>query len=220
MQLSTTSTPRPQTVYWESAPVGYGPVRSSGDMPAQMLGTPMPGSTRPRTTSPAPTTRPKLWVDTSGTMYTNTSQTYRRRPAQSIHTPWPTKHVAPKPNTQPYDRQKNISVEIAVALPPEYLDPPPPYFLPPQPKVNKNYATKAQAHDEMPAIRQYDPRHYVAYGSSTTMKHPISNTSKALVEAPAVAPPQAPTPISPINTVDLEYLALSDRIAMSRLTAF
>ncbi|KAI1607926.1 hypothetical protein EDD37DRAFT_644263 [Exophiala viscosa] len=208
MQLSATPAPRPRTVYWETAPVGYGPGRSSEEMSAQMFNTHLPGNPRPRTTSPAPTSRPKLWVDTSGTIYPNTSQTYNRRPARAVHTPWPPKAIAPKPKIQPHDQDKNMSVEIAVALPPEYLDPPPPYFPPPQPTTNQDYATKAQTYRRMHATRQYDPRQYVAYDPNNTMKHSISSTRQGIVEVPAIALPQAPTPISSINTVDLQYLAL------------
>lgn len=142
-------------------------------------------------------------------MYNKASQTYGRQSVQVTHTLWPDKNTGT--DTQPREQHKNISVEIAVALPPEYLDPPPPYvsYVPPQqPEGDENYAINPQANHEVPPVRPYEPRRYVPYRPSTAVKYSTRDTGQGFVGVPAIAPPQSPTPVSPINTLDLQYLAL------------
>ncbi|KAK5223892.1 hypothetical protein LTR99_007914 [Exophiala xenobiotica] len=214
---SSTSTPIPakdNVKPWENLPVEYRPIQrahmrrpSDYYYPYQTLPGPPP---RPRTTSPTPTYRPQLRIDTGNGPYTK-PKAYRRRSAQELYTTLPDRNSGVHHAQQAQDRRKSMSVEIAIALPPDHLDPPPPYSPPrPRPGRHEIYRTTSQpyqAYQEATAIRPYDPREYATGDASAQATYFARGTRRAMMEVPTIAA-QPPTPVSPLNTLDEQYLAL------------
>ncbi|KIW50331.1 hypothetical protein PV05_11928 [Exophiala xenobiotica] len=200
---------------WDNLPVEYRPVQrahmrrpSDYYYPYQPLPGPPP---RPRTTSPTPTCRPQLRIHTGNGPYTK-PKAYRRKSAQEFYTTLPDRNAGVYHAQQAQDRRKSMSVEIAVALPPDHLDPPPPYSPPrPRPKRHEIYQSRSQqyqAYQEATALRPYDPREYARDDASAQATYFAGGTVRAMREVPTIEA-QPPTPVSPLNTLDQQYLALN-----------
>ncbi|OAL23045.1 hypothetical protein AYO22_06659 [Fonsecaea multimorphosa] len=100
-------------------------------------------------------------------------------------------------------QNKRASVNIAIALPPDHLDPPPPYSRYPSPPSTHSdpwLGPQPPRVHEQPFIKPYNPIDYVRQPSQVTRRPPE--------EVPIIAAPQPPTPVSPLNALDLQYLAM------------
>ncbi|KIW44839.1 uncharacterized protein PV06_03282 [Exophiala oligosperma] len=217
------TTSRPEVEPWEDIPAEYRPVERAAVRPPSdhyIPYRPTPGPPpRPRTTSPAAVFRPKLRIDTgNGPSYTKPKE-HRRRSDQYFSTGVLERNSRMhQRNQQAQDRRKSMSVEIAAALPPDHFNPPPPYSLPQEaPEQNNHHShTRPQSYQAyhpkpLPGLRPYDPRDYVSTSTSSAHStyHP-SNTRRAMMEVPTIEA-QEPTPVSPINSLDQQYLALRRR---------
>ncbi|KIW15511.1 hypothetical protein PV08_05557 [Exophiala spinifera] len=217
---STTNltTSRPDLELWEGIPVEYHPVeRAASRPPSGHYGTyrPLPGPPpRPRTTSPASKFRPILRIDTGNEPYIKRKE-YRRRSDQYFSA------AVQEQNSQLHyhdqqvqDRRRSLSVEIAAALPPEHLDPPPPYspHLGPSRQYSHNQIRPHSYHadQEFPVLRPYDPQDYVSTTSLSHSTHHPSDVRRASMEIPTIEA-QEPTPVSPMNSLDQQYLELRSR---------
>ncbi|KAL6240342.1 hypothetical protein RBB50_012746 [Rhinocladiella similis] len=212
------TTSGPEVEPWGQIPIEYRPVERANVRPPSehyVPYRPLPGPPpRPRTTSPAAVFRPKLRIDTGNGPYTKPKE-YRRRSDQCFSTGVPERSSRiHHPDQQARDRRKSMSVEIAAALLPDHLDPPPPYSPPPEPPTQYSHSQTRprsyQAYHQPSFVRPYDPRDYVSTTSSTQSTYHPSNTSRAMMEVPMIEASE-PTPVSPINSLDQQYLALRRR---------
>ncbi|KEF58199.1 uncharacterized protein A1O9_06125 [Exophiala aquamarina CBS 119918] len=207
---------------WENVPVEYRPVQRSNPRPVSgyyaspaLLPGPPP---RPRTASPIRKLEAIRASSTPILLHPN-PKTYRRRSALDVRNPWPG-----LPNPTPVDEAKMMSVEIAAALPPDHLDPPPPYsYYPPAPSLpppppppppplarphpsstTTRHRSWSNQQQYAAAVNRYNGHTY--YNPGDFQQQPIR--TQAIQAIPSIGLPQPPTPVSPINTLDAQYLAL------------
>lgn len=203
----TLTTDRQQLNGWQNVPASYQPLVRA---PVRVvngyhLDRPLPRPPpRPRTTSPSPAHQPMTSLDMES-LRNPTPRTNRRRSAQEAPTPW-----ADRPDDEPDNRNKRTNVNLAMALPPEYLDPPPPYsrYPPscPEPPPALPSAGDSRVHSASEARRgrqmipTYRPSDYAHQTS-----HLVTRTADDLTTMDA---PQQPSPVSPLNSLDLQYLTV------------
>ena len=185
---------------WDGIPTAYQPVvrREVRLVPGYYSTTHglanVPGPPpRPRTVSPRPMSQ-ALHGPVTPTLSHPNPNTYRRRSALDLrNNPW----QGSVRSQRVVDATKSMKVEIATALPPEHLDPPPSYseYMAPYDFTRRlrpsgyHASTTGSAHQYVP----YNPASYQAVNTSTL---------------PTIGRTLPPTPISPINSLDAEYLAL------------
>lgn len=203
-QLRPTASQRPVTQYqtcslWDGIPIEYQPVARrdarvvSGYYSTSHVLANLPGPPpRPRTVSPRPMPQ-ALYRPVTPTLSHPNPKLYRRRSALDLRNPWRGRVRC----ETTVDTAKSTRVEIATALPPEHLDPPPPYSVYPPPSDFARQLRLSNRHASM-----IHPSHqYVPY-------NPASFQAVNTTAIPTIGRPQPPTPISPINNLDTEYLAL------------
>jgi hypothetical protein len=176
------------------------------------LNRPLPGPPpRPRTTSPIPTldVRPPLDF---GNMRNPTPRTHRTRSAELVQRRWSGL------DTRDVDLEnKRASVNIAIALPPDHLEPPPPYSRYPDPPSTGHEPRPRPRSQLLPPppppsgnpayyVKPYDPSEYAAPLQTQEIRRPVETV-------PIIAVPQPPTPVSPLNNIDMQYLAMRRRPA-------
>lgn len=100
------------------------------------------------------------------------------------------------------DRSKNLSVEIATALPPEHFDPPPQY----------SFEDVVMPHEE-----EADAAPPGRNGRDDVGELPLSEDKELAGLLPRIPPTipvinitQDPTPVSPINTLDRQYIRAAE----------
>ncbi|KIW90414.1 uncharacterized protein Z519_09059 [Cladophialophora bantiana CBS 173.52] len=197
----TTSTPS-QFEYtdWGNVPMAFQPVQRAEVrvVHGYYLDRPLPGPPpRPRTASPAPAFEPRASMD-MGNLRNPTPRTHRTRSAEIAQ-----RHWSGFDDHETITQNKRASVNIAIALPPDHLDPPPPYSRFPSPSSTRSeYRSSPQPPrvHEQPFIKPYDPIDYVSQPSQITRRPPE--------DIPTIAAPEPPTPVSPLNALDLQYLAM------------
>ncbi|OAP59483.1 hypothetical protein AYL99_06781 [Fonsecaea erecta] len=185
---------------WENVPVAFRPVErvEVRHVSGYYLDRPLPGPPpRPRTTSP-PAIEPPAVLSIRN-LRNPTPRTHRSRSAEIAQKEWP--GLDAHNSSFQY---KRASVNVAIALPPDHLDPPPPYtryaYQPPTRSEPWSGPQPPRVH-EQPFIKPYNPIDYVRQPNQATRRPPE--------EIPIIAAPQPPTPVSPINDLDLQYLALT-----------
>lgn len=214
--VSSTNTYEPGRS-WDHVPIEYRPVQRTNPRPVSGYyasyaapSQPLPGPPpRPRTASPGIKVEPLRNASTPYLMQPN-PKTYRRRSALDIRNPWPGSQTQSSPN--PVDEDKLLSVEIAAALPPDHLDPPPPYSYhppppslpPPPPPSNTRHRSWSNQHHYAAAINQHTG--HVFYNPGDYQQQPMP--TQQVQAPPSIGIPQPPTPVSPINSLDAQYLAL------------
>ena len=204
--LSSSDTGRNEPTHWDNVPVEFQPVERAEARVVQgyYLTQPLPGPPpRPRTVSPSAHIEQRT-RSISGHLTGDSQRTYRRRSAQEAHTPWPDGYGNERDN-----RDKTMSVEVAIALPPEHLDPPPPYSLHPVPlSAAAPNRPRSQPAQNMQITYTYNPSDWVDHpvGDSRRFQQPVR-------QVPTIGVPEPPTPVSPINSLDIQYLAMRQRQA-------
>ncbi|KAH0841087.1 hypothetical protein FOPE_06518 [Fonsecaea pedrosoi] len=197
MVLTTSTYPSYEQPNWDNVPVAFRPVERAEVrvVHGYYLDRPLPGPPpRPRTTSPAPPFQPGPAMNI-GHLRNPTPRTHRSRSAEIPQREWSGLHA------QDLSYQnKRASVNIAIALPPDHLEPPPPYSRYASPPSGNPTPPQPPRVQEQPFIKPYNPIDYV---------RPPSQEPRRLPEqVPIIAVPEPPTPVSPINALDLQYLAM------------
>ncbi|KIW35414.1 uncharacterized protein PV07_02111 [Cladophialophora immunda] len=199
MMLSSSTHSQFEQTNWENVPVAFQPVERAEVrvVHGYYLDRPLPGPPpRPRTTSP-PAFEHRPAVDI-GSLRNPTPRTHRSRSAEIAQREW-----SSFDGRDSTFQNKRASVNIAIALPPDHLDPPPPYSrYPSPPSARPEYPASPQPPRvrEQPFIKPYNPVDYVSQPSQAARRMPE--------EIPMIAAPEPPTPVSPINALDLQYLAM------------
>ncbi|KAJ9608925.1 hypothetical protein H2200_006696 [Cladophialophora chaetospira] len=195
---ASTQTPTPST-NWDHVPSAFRPVERAGVrvVDGYYLNRPLPGPPpRPRTTSPPLDSEGRAMLNV-GNIRNPAPRTHRTRSAEIAQRRW--SGVSERDHDMQY---KRASVNIAIALPPEHLDPPPPY---------SQYAGHhSTGHEPRPSSQPPPPTHtmhYVKPYDPSDYLLPHSRVeARAVEDVPLIAAPQPPTPVSPLNTLDLQYL--------------
>ncbi|ETI28480.1 hypothetical protein G647_00929 [Cladophialophora carrionii CBS 160.54] len=194
---------------WDDVPVAYRPVERAEyrAVNGYYLDRPLPGPPpgpppRPRTMSPQSFHEVRASLDV-GNLRIPTPRTHRTRSAEMAQRRW-----SGLDGREMDFQNKDTSVNIAVALPPDHLEPPPPYSrydvppatgYPPRPRSQPPPVLTTHY------VKPYDPIDYIGVGTQGT-RRPVD-------DVPIIAAPQPPTPVSPLNTLDLQYLAMRRRPA-------
>lgn len=199
MMLTTSTHAQFGTTDWNHVPAAYRPVERTEArvVDGYYLNRPLPGPPpRPRSTTPflAHDPRSSLHIEN---LRNPTPRTHRTRSAEMVQRRW-----SDVEERETDVQSKRASVNIAIALPPDHLDPPPPY---------SRYAETSTGHEPRPRsqpppahatylVKPYDPNDYVRPRS-----HDID---RSFVDVPVIAAPHPPTPVSPLNALDIQYLAI------------
>ena len=200
--MLTSSTHSPNNSEWDNVPAAFRPVHRAEVrvVDGYYLNRPLPGPPpRPRTTSPSHVHAVRNTYDI-GTLRNPTPRTHRTRSAEIAQRRW-----SSLDNRDADNQNKRASVNIAIALPPEHLDPPPPY---------SRYPDPLSAGHEPRTISQPPPAHTMQdvnpYNPSDYARPHNQNMRRAVVDdvVPIIAAPQPPTPVSPLNTLDYQYMAM------------
>ncbi|KAK5047967.1 hypothetical protein LTR84_006157 [Exophiala bonariae] len=218
LPVSTTNN-HESSIPWDNVPVEYRPVQRKNPRPVagyyasyaaipQTLPGPPP---RPRTASPGFKVQP-LGNTTTPFLIQPNPRTYRRRSALDVRNPWSGPQIRPNANASSMDEDKFLSVEIAAALPPDHLDPPPPYSYhppppslpPPPPPSNARHRSWSNQHHYAAVINPHTG--HVFYNPGDYQQQPLR--TRQVQAVPSISVPTAPTPVSPINSLDAQYLAL------------
>lgn len=203
MALPNSSPSPPPRSNWDSVPTAYRPVERPGVrvVDGYYLNRPLPGPPpRPRTTSPTQLNdvRPHLDI---GSMRNPTPRTHRTRSTEIAQRRW-----SGLDNRDAATQNKRASVNIATALPPAHLDPPPPYSRyddPPSTGHESRPRSQPPPANTVHLVKPYDPSDYIVPF--------VQDGRRAVDEVPIIAAPHPPTPVSPINTLDLQYLTWRPR---------
>jgi hypothetical protein len=200
LMLTTSTQNQPSFTDWNNVPAAFRPVETTGArvIDGYYLNRPLPGPPpRPRTTSPLPTQHPRQSLD-MGNMKVPTPRTHRTRSAEIAQSRW-----AGVEERDVELRNKRASVNIAIALPPDHLDPPPPYSRHAQPssaQLGPRLSPQPPRPHAEYEIKPYDPNDYVRPQSQELRRSPET--------VPTIAAPMPPTPVSPLNAVDYQYLSM------------
>ncbi|KIX06543.1 uncharacterized protein Z518_04519 [Rhinocladiella mackenziei CBS 650.93] len=197
LQLPISAPPPPSTPDWNNIPIEYRPMDRAETRVVQgyYLNQPLPGPPpRPRTTSPTAALDPRMRLNTS-TLTNPTPRTHRRRSAQEMYTPWPGLN-----ENESNSGNKSVSVAIAAALPPDHLNPPPPYSRYPPPPNAPETHSRSQPYQPAHVINEYCPSDYANHARNTS--------ARPAQDVPFIRPPDPPTPVSPLNHLDLQYLGM------------
>ena len=195
----TSSTPSPPpSTNWNGVPTAFQPVERTQVrvVDGYYLNRPLPGPPpRPRTTSPPLVSQGRATLDI-GNMRVPTPRTHRTRSAEIAQRRW-----SGLDSRDAEMQTKRASVNIAIALPPDHLEPPPPYSrYADHPSTGHQPRPRSQPPPThtMHFVKPYDPNDYTL---------PQSRDGRRVVgEVPMIAAPHPPTPVSPLNTLDLQYL--------------
>ncbi|KIW72988.1 hypothetical protein PV04_01144 [Phialophora macrospora] len=202
VMLTTSTQQQFRNSSWDDIPAEYRPIERAEYrvVNGYYLNRPLPGPPpRPRTTSPAPFHEVRQSLDV-GNLRNPTPRTHRTRSAEIAQRRW-----SGLDDRETELQNKRASANIAIALPPDHLDPPPPYSrYDAPPAIGHAPRPKSQpppAHTT-PYVKPYDPMDYVGVGSQGTPMR------RSVDDVPIIAAPEPPTPVSPLNTLDLQYLAM------------
>lgn len=200
VMLQTSIHTQPQNSSWDNVPLAYRPVEREDVriVDGYYLNRPLPGPPpRPRTTSPTLLPDGRTSID-MGKLRNPTPRTHRTRSAELAQRRW-----SGLDENDSEAQNKRASVNLAIALPPDHLDPPPPYSrYPDATSLETQSRPRSQPPPAHPAhfVKPYDPNDYV-WPQSRGMSMPVEHV-------PTIATPQPPTPVSPLNTLDYQYLAM------------
>ena len=193
---------------WDNVHPAFRPVERADPrvVDGYHLNRPLPGPPpRPRSASPFPSVDTPSGLD-FGRLKNPTPRTHRSRSAEIAQKRWS--------NTREMDdavsRHKRAIVNIAVALPQDHVEPPPPY--------SKNPSNQGITYEPAPTsrpssahatyfVKPYDPNDYV--------RPQIQQVSRSIESVPIIAIPNPPTPVSPLNDTDFHYLAGGKRPVQS-----
>ncbi|EXJ64538.1 hypothetical protein A1O7_00874 [Cladophialophora yegresii CBS 114405] len=194
---------------WDDVPAAFRPVKRAECrvVNGYYLDRPLPGPPpgpppRPGRVSPQPVHEVRASLDV-GNLRVPAPRTHRTRSTEIAQIRWP--GLDGRETELPI---AEASVNIAVALPPDHLDPPPPYS---RYDVPSALASPPRSRSQPPPVptthyvKLNDPFDYIGNGNQV-MRRPVD-------DVPTVAVPQPPTPVSPLNTLDFQYLAMRHRPA-------
>jgi hypothetical protein len=190
-----------ETTNWDQIHPAYRPVERANVrvVDGYYLNQPLPGPPpRPRSTTPFLASNPRASLDI-GNLKNPAPRTHRTRSAEIAQRRW-----SGLDNTERDGNIKTASVSLAIALPPDHLEPPPPYSRYPEAPSNSHQPRPRSQPPPCRAthyIKPYDPNDYV---------RPRSQDMRSYVDVPIITAPQPPTPVSPLNSLDLQYLGLGN----------
>lgn len=194
--LSLSPSPPTQSNFldWDNIPMAYHPLERTQPrvVNGYYMGRPLPGPPpRPRSVSPMPTFEPSASLD-FGNLRIPTPRTQRSRSAQGLQSTW--QDVQDNGTDL---RNKVASNALTVAPSSENCEPPPPYSrYPPPPPPGLAPRPHSLPPQPVSCTRPYNPNDYVSYRNDS------------ITPVPTIGHPHPPTPVSPINTLDLQYLAM------------
>src|ERR1700761_1231282 len=174
IMLPSSNPNQSETTNWDHVHPAYRPVERADVrvVDGYYLNRPLPGPPpRPRSVSPGPAPEVMASLDVAN-LRNPTPRTHRTRSAEIAQRRW-----SGLDDSELDLRNKRASVNIAVALPPDHLDPPPPYSRYPEPP--------SMGHDPRPRsqpppahathfVIPYDPSDYVE-PHSKGMRRPVDN---------------------------------------------
>ena len=203
VMLRTSTHTQHESSNWDHIPAEFRPVERAEVrvVNGYYLNRPFPRPPpRPRTTSPLASPGPSANFNTCA-LRNPTPRTHRTRSAETAQRRWS------RLDDRDLDMQaRRASVNIATALPPDHLEPPPAYSRHPDPPSTGPVPWSSTRHlhpQESAYIQPYDPNDYARPRSQSTRR-----TTDGI---PIIAAPQPPTPVSPLNTLDYQYLNMRNQ---------
>ena len=182
---------------WDNVPSAFWPLESK----APGANKPLPGlPPRPRTASPSLAPGVRAGLDIRRPRIPNL-RTRRNRSAETAH-----QRRSALEGGGSTDHDKRASVEIARALLPYHLDPPPPYSRhanPPLIGADSRSRKQPRHPREADFMRKKDTNDCTSRRSQSA--------SWPVDAVPIIVVPASPTPVSPLNTLDHQYLAYSNQ---------